>query len=111
MLNPEQAVNLEPDRGGEAKQTHGYERRAGRSSEQMPQITHSLLEVHMAHFITVQEGSVTLNVDLIATVDWWSSGAATVTMMTGVEIECEGESYALLREAMGLDLPDLELVS
>ena len=66
----------------------------------------------MAHFITVQEGSVTLNVDLIATVDWCSD-AATVTMVTGVEIECEGESYGLLREAMGLDLsdlPDLELV-
>ena len=59
----------------------------------------------MAHFITVQEGLVTLNVDLIATVNWCSD-AATVTMVTGVEIECEGESYGLMREAMGLDLRD-----
>ena len=67
----------------------------------------------MAHFITVQEGSVTFNVDLIASVDWWRSDAATVTMATGTEIECEGDDYALLREAMGLelaDLPGLELV-
>jgi hypothetical protein len=60
----------------------------------------------MAHFITVQEGSVTLNVNLIATVDWCSD-AATVTMATGAEIECEGEDYGLLREAMGLELQDL----
>jgi hypothetical protein len=65
----------------------------------------------MANFITIQDGEYTINVDLISEIEWVSESEATVTMTTGAEYTCEDSDFWLLREAMGLDLPDLELAS
>jgi len=64
----------------------------------------------MANFITIQ-GGYSLNVDLISEVEWVSEREATVTMVTGTEYTCEDCDFWILREAMGLDLPELELAS
>ena len=61
----------------------------------------------MANFLTIQNGAFTINVNLIAEVEWLKN-EATVTMATGREYTCDGEDYHALRVAMGLDVQGLE---
>lgn len=54
-------------------------------------------------FLTIQDGDLTININMIAMVDWTAGDEeATVHLASGEEATCEGEDYHALRKAMGL---------
>lgn len=55
------------------------------------------------NFITIQQGSYTINVNQISEIDWTEGDEeATATMASGQEYTFEAEDYWALRQILGL---------
>lgn len=52
-------------------------------------------------FLTIQEGSYTINVNLISEIEW-NDEEASITMVTGVQYDVDGEDLEALKKAVGM---------
>lgn len=55
-------------------------------------------------FLTIQDGSYTININMISEIDWTEGDEeAMVTMVTGQQYTVDGDEYQKLRDLVGAD--------